>query len=108
MRAEELGKLIPRAQLRRSSLGSFAWPAGVDPETWTIFRVAEASSSRSLDEIAPEEIANAMKAVLADNPFGGADDVLRRTAELFGIVRLGPNVRSRLESVHRMLPGSPD
>ena len=69
------------------------------------FRVPGEGDPRSLDEIAPQEIANAMLYVLEENPHVPyVDDVLRGTAELFGIMRLGAHVRERLESVYRTLP----
>jgi hypothetical protein len=102
-RAEDIAKLIPRGQLRKSRLGSFAWPTGLDPATWTGFRTVDPDASRTLDEVAPEEMANAMHAVLTERPTSSYEDVLRRTAELFGIVRLGANVRSRLEAVYATL-----
>lgn len=105
-RADEILRTIPRAQVRKSrKLGDFAWPANLDPEEWTGFRIADEGGTRSLDEIAPEEIANAMFAVLDEYPdLEYVDDILRRTAELFGVVRLGANVRSRLETVYNSLP----
>lgn len=105
-RAEDITKLIPSGQLKKSWLGSFAWPAGLDSATWVGFRFVDPDGSRSLDEIAPEEIANAMHAVLSEYPGSSDEDVLRLTAELFGILRLGANVRSRLETVYSRLPTS--
>lgn len=104
-RVDDILRLIPRAQLRKSrKLGDFAWPSALDPETWTGFRIAGSDGSRTLHEIAPQEIANAMLAVLGEFPeLEHVDDLLRRTAELFGIVRLGANVRSRLEAVYKAL-----
>ena len=98
-RADDIGRLIPRANLRKGRLGRFAWPDNLDPETWAGFRFADPDGSRSLDEVAPEEIANAMSAVADEFPGISDEEVLRRTAELFGIVRLGANVRGRLEAV---------
>lgn len=106
-RVDEITKLIPRGQLRKSRLGSFAWPSGLDPSTWNGFRYVDPEGSRTLDEVAPEEIANAMIAVAAEYPGSSKEDLLRRTAELFGIVRLGANVRARLEAVHKRLPTEP-
>jgi hypothetical protein len=106
-RADDIARLIPRGQLRKGRLGLFAWPAGLDPLTWTGFRIVDPNGSRTLDEIAPEEIANAMQAVVAESPGIGDEDVLRRTAELFGIVRLGAKVRSRLQAVFKKLPAAP-
>ncbi|MEO6471862.1 MAG: DUF3320 domain-containing protein, partial [Aeromicrobium sp.] len=68
-RAEDIAKLIPRGQLRKSrTFGHFAWPVGLDPETWSGFRTADKEVTRTLEEIAAEEIANAMLAVLEEHP----------------------------------------
>lgn len=102
-RADDIARALPRGSLRKGRLGSFAWPADVDPESWAAFRVADGIASRTLEEIAPQEIGNAMRAVLTEYPDLGDEDVLRRTAELFGISRLGANVRGRLEAVRARL-----
>jgi len=47
--------------VRRSRLGDFAWPERLDPETWRGYRLPDDPASRSLVEIAPEEILNAMR-----------------------------------------------
>jgi hypothetical protein len=44
-----------------------------------------------------------MRSILADDATVSSDNLLRRTADLFGIVRLGANVRTRLEAVHGTL-----
>lgn len=107
-RAEDITRLIPRGRVKKSVLGSFAWPEHLDPNTWSGFRTADADNTRSLDEIAPEEIANAMKAAMAKRPTSSQDELLRGAAEVFGIVRLGANVRARLEAVYDKLPAAPD
>lgn len=98
-RAEAIVKLIPRGHVKKSPLGNFAWPEHLDENTWTGFRTGNADGSRPLDEIAPEEIANAMRSALAMQPAIGTEDLLRATAALFGISRLGAQVRARLEAV---------
>jgi hypothetical protein len=76
----------------------------MEPETWKGFRIAGTAGSRTLEEVAPQEIANAMQAVLEEYPdLEYVDEVLRPTAELFGIVRLGANVRARLEEIYESL-----
>ena len=44
-----------------------------------------------------------MEAVLDEEQVEYLDDLLRRTAALFGIARLGANVRARLEALHKEL-----
>jgi hypothetical protein len=102
-RTEGLVRLVPPSQLRESPLGSFAWPTDLDPATWTGFRRVDSIASRNVDEIAPEELRNAMRAVDLDHPGLGEEDLLRRTADVFGITRLGARVRLRLEAVHENL-----
>ncbi|GAB4005060.1 DUF4011 domain-containing protein [Nocardioides ultimimeridianus] len=100
-RAAEILRLVPRERVRTSrQFGDFAWPARLDPTGWTGFRYVDPDASRTLEEVAPEEIRNAMRAVLDEFEIELADDLLRRTAELFGVTRLGANVRSRLEGVY--------
>lgn len=103
-RAEEIARLVPRDRLKTSRLGAFAWPEGLDPQTWEGYRSADKDGSRSLDEVAPEEIRNAMIAVRQLAPTLDEEGVLRRTAEVFGIVRLGALVKARLSAVYRSLP----
>ncbi|QIX27212.1 DUF4011 domain-containing protein [Nocardioides sp. JQ2195] len=109
-RVADIVRLIPRAQVHKSrKFGDFAWPPDMDPESWHGFRLAGSDGSRTLHEIAPQEISNAMLAVLEEYPADElGDDLLRRTAELFGIARLGANVRARLEAVHAQLPEDGD
>jgi len=102
-RADDIARLVPKGQMRKSRLGTFVWPTGLDPATWTGFRTVDPDGSRTLDEVAPEEISNAMRAVIARRPNMDDDGVIRLTAELFGIVRLGANLRVRLETVFKSL-----
>lgn len=102
-RVEEIRRLVPRGVVRRGPLGSFAWPENLDPEGWRGFRSVDDPPTRSLEEVAPEEIANAMRSVLADAPAVDVETLIRRTAEIFGISRLGANVRARLEAVEALL-----
>ncbi len=103
-RAEEIARLVPRDRMKKSRLGAFAWPEVLDPHTWEGYRSADKDGSRSLDEVAPEEIRNAMIAVRRLAPTLDEEGVLRRTAEIFGIVRLGALVKGRLSAVYRSLP----
>lgn len=96
-RQEEIARLVPARALKKSrTLGTFAWPDDVGPETWTGYRVL---GDRALDEVAPQEIANAMRAALSKEPGLQAEALIRATMQVFGISRLGANVRSRLAAV---------
>jgi hypothetical protein len=95
--------LIPRSRLQHHRLGTFAWPEALDPATWTGFRVTGDEVNRRLDEVAPKEIANAMLALVTGTEPLGEDDLLRATAEIFGIGRLSTHIRSRLEAVATIL-----
>ena len=98
-RAAEIARLVPRAQVRRSKLGVFAWPTEIDPDSWTGFRRADVEGTRGLDEIAPQEIRNAMVAAVREAHGLSDEDTLRETARVFGVGRLASKVRPRLEDV---------
>ena len=57
-----------------------------------------------LSHFQKRQIRNAMIAVRQLAPGLDEDGVLRRTAEVFGIVRLGALVKGRLSAVYRSLP----
>lgn len=98
-RTQDIIKLIPRGYLRKGPLGTFAWPTGLDPSIWAGFRLVDPEGTRSLDEVAPEEIANVMHSFQTEYPNSSDEEILRRTAEFFCIVRISANVRSRLVAV---------
>lgn len=69
-RESVLRHLPPSLRVRTSELGDFVWPARLDPDTWRGFRRSspeDGERGRKLEEIAPEEIANAMRATLLQN-----------------------------------------
>jgi hypothetical protein len=98
--AEILRLIPPDVQITRDELGEFAWPDTIDPSTWSGYRTADAELTRKLDEVSPIEIGNAMLDQLAKHPQVDRETLIRLTADVFGISRLGANVRSRLETVY--------
>src|SRR5690606_632403 len=58
-RQATITRLIAKEQIRKSALGTFVWPKDIDPAEYTSFRRSE-SGERKMEEIAPEEIGNAM------------------------------------------------
>lgn len=106
-RAAELVQLVPKQLARTREGGTFIWPSDKDPQTWDGFRIVNPNAPRTLDEIAPEEIANAMCNLAAEEPDGPEAELLRRTAELFGVTRLGSTARARLELAYALVPSRP-
>lgn len=92
--------LIERDKGRKLQFAAgFLWPAGSDPSTYRDFRSPDESSpesERHVSAIAPEELANAAFAVLERNVQLPDDDLLRETAKVFRITRLGRLVRESL------------
>lgn len=99
-RADSILALVPGALRRSSNLGEFVWAEHVDPATWTGYRDSESfGSARSIDEIAPEEILNAMVDLVHQGVEMDEEELLRHTAETFGAKRITAGVRDRLTAV---------
>ena len=74
----------------------FVWPIGVDPETWRGARRSPSTAVRSLAEISPQEVINAMELVLRESFSITRDDLLKETAEILGYGRVSEQGRSWL------------
>jgi hypothetical protein len=81
-RLDGLGALVP-ASMR---VGDFVWPAGLDRTTWTGFR-RDPAGDRPMDQIAPEEIGNAMVALCRASAGMTRDELFAQTLEVFGYRR---------------------
>lgn len=97
-RAQTILGVVPRSMIRRSSLGAFVWAEDTPPETYTIFRRTPEGVERTIQEIAPEEIANAMAHVARISHGVSEDELFRETAAIFGVRRVTVQIRGRLES----------
>ncbi len=84
--------------------GEWLWPVEADPESWRGFRVPrEGAGLRPLERIPPEEIANAAGWVLQRALSIGEEELLRETAAVFGVSRMGKRVRAvALEGLDRL------
>ncbi|WP_228717731.1 DUF4011 domain-containing protein [Allosaccharopolyspora coralli] len=100
--------LPPSLVVRESPLGAFVWPARLDPVRWRGFRRSAAEDGergRKLEEVAPEEIANAMRAALlkARRNIRSTDELHKETLVRLGFVpvrgepRLTPHRRHILQ-----------
>ena len=95
-----LGRVSGKAR-RATDLGSFLWPEGLSPESWRGFRRQERgqSGARSVEEIAPEEIRNALLYLVETGVGISRSDAVAELAEAFGIKRVSKGIRARLEAV---------
>lgn len=90
-------------RLRKAGAREFAWHSAVDAATWDEFRVPTGGQSRKGEEICPEEAAAAAADVLDMHISLDEGDLLQQVARLFGIQRVGDNVRQYLLEGLRVL-----
>ena len=81
------------------------WAPGQKPETWRAYREpgADEASRRSIDEIPPQELANAMRGIVDD--LGGScpqDALYRETVKVFGIASVTPKAREYLDMAYAL------
>jgi very-short-patch-repair endonuclease len=86
----------------------FLWPQSISPSEWRAFRVPGPgmSDARTADELPPEEIANAVAALLTANGICPLRDLMRSLARTFGFKALGNKVASHLEEGVGLLVGT--
>jgi hypothetical protein len=90
---ERLRKRILAVAAAVTVRGEVVWPAGVDPAGWTRIRgPAVEGVSRDAGELPVEEIAAAAAWLLSTNLSMPTADLLRETARVFGIQRMGAKV----------------
>ncbi|MGY1753877.1 DUF4011 domain-containing protein [Blastococcus sp. SYSU D01042] len=77
--------------------GEHLWPEGVTPESYEGFRRQVSSTDRPIDQVAPEEIANAMRALCRAAAGMGRGELLTQTAAVFGHKRRSAAVTAVLE-----------
>lgn len=88
---------VPPELIHRSPLGDFVWPRQIDRTAWRGYRSTPVDLTRSLGDIAPEEIINAMNAACTVHPLD-ADSLMRETMSTFNQRRLAGPSRDRLEA----------
>ena len=81
------------------------WAPGQKPESWRAYRVPgkDEASSRAIDEIPPEEVANAMRELLADLGSCPQDALYRETMKTFGLASVTPRAREFLDVAYGLL-----
>jgi hypothetical protein len=95
-RVDQLTALVPSSLRLKGPFGEFVWSADVQPGTWQAFRRTPSGSDRDLDDIAPEEIRNAMVYFARKGMSISEEGVLEELAATFDIQRLSGPMRDRL------------
>ncbi len=88
------------AELKTSRLGDehVFWPSGFSADSYRDYRIpADENSKRAMDEIPPEELANAMYEVLIDFSSCEQDTLYRETVKLFGFSAVTAKARKYLD-----------
>ncbi|MEU8082368.1 DUF4011 domain-containing protein [Micromonospora sp. NPDC049101] len=91
-----LALVDPRRLHTHPTVSRYAWPEGVDPQTYRAYRVTQASNDRAFEEVPPEEVANALVHALEGVPGMDEERLLRA-----GLERLG--YRRRTEKIDKLL-----
>lgn len=98
VRIDEVLRLVGRGRIRTSPNGDrVAWPRSIDPASYTTFRVP--GDKRTIDAIPYEELRNAMVGITRASHGISFDDLITQTGREFGVLRIGKDVRARLEKV---------
>ena len=98
--------LIPGIQKTNDDTGSYLWSSERSPTTWNNYRMTPEGHPRDLwptkkgtFPIAREEIRNAMVDIVRIAHGAYSEELIRRTAQLFGRQVLSDDVEKRLRSV---------
>jgi hypothetical protein len=84
-------------------VGDYLWPDGVSPDDYAGFRRQTSSTDRPIEHVAPEEIGNAMVALCRASAGMMADELLTKTAVIFGYKRRTPAVTPALEAALKLV-----
>ena len=94
---EQIGRDGIRSQ--KCIYGTFLWPAGLPSAEYVGFRVPGSSedSFRDAEDLPPEEVANGAAHILAQQIALPVSALVKETARLFGIRRVGPTVEQVMQ-----------
>ena len=95
-----LDACLPHSPVTTTQVGEerVFWPDDTDPAAYRDYRVGEVEENhRAIDEIPPEEIANAMQEILLDFTTCEKDTLFRETVKLLGMSVVTAKARKYLE-----------
>jgi hypothetical protein len=93
---------VPAELIKRTTLGEFVWPTGLDKDTWRGYRTTPATIGRPLTDIAPEELINAMADTANTNYYDDEHELYRATMLVFGQRRLTSQTIARLTACRQL------
>jgi very-short-patch-repair endonuclease len=102
---EVLTNLVPLDIVRTEEEGTtFYWPQASESSDWTGFRVpnGNAESKRSLDEVAPQEIANVASFLISQQGGMSLEGLSRSICRLLGISRTSADAERRVASALKL------
>jgi very-short-patch-repair endonuclease len=106
---ERLQRLVPSDTIRTSDGGkTFYWPPGATPNSWSGFRVADASenSKRHVSDVPIEEIGALVKHLLDQAGASRRQDLARAVCKLLGMARTPAEAEARVDAAIARLLGS--
>jgi hypothetical protein len=77
----------------------FLWPSHLHPDAWRGFRRSQGSTERDFKEIAPQEIANAVRGARQAGRAHDHEELYRSTTRLLGYGRMTESIRTRIAEV---------
>jgi hypothetical protein len=95
-RQEVVRQFVPADLIHEDELGSFVWPSDLDRHTWAGFRTTPSGFARPLDEVAGEEIINALVHAARNGVYDN-EQLMRDTLAYFDQSRLTKQSADRLE-----------
>jgi hypothetical protein len=92
VREDVLAAMIPDSMVRPFGEESFVWPTVLDPTSWRAIRRTAANSGRTIADVPPEEIANAV-GYFAELGMGITEDEAHaHLKDVFGFRRMTENI----------------
>jgi len=98
-RSDAILRRVRADLIEHTPFGVFVWAPGQDRETYSDFRIERGPAVRSIEEIAPRELLNAMT-YLAKTGLGiSREELVRESAGLFGFTRMASKITAHLDAV---------
>ena len=98
-RMSDIIGLVPAAQVERSRFGVIVWAPDQNRDQYTEFRLSGDVALRTLDEIAPRELLNAMRYLAMTGAGISADELIHETGRLFGYSRMADKAHGHLDAI---------